>query len=254
MTRGQVRRISGVVIFSLAKEHVDDVRTFTVDVVLDPFETRTHLEKVPEGDVRPFVVPPFGNRRRRIDVDQAVTHQESDERLGHALGHRPRDVCHIGPTGGFVAGPETRKHFPCPAPRNDRVRLAMGPGGRHAAMKRVDDGSDFLIVPMGTATVVRTSVLPHGQHRIPPDARSADSRDDHRNRARDGRQGSSQTFRQRWTRCRAGARIRHRSRGSSSRNRAVDARLRSKGRHRSASHLRIHRRHGARPRHASDRS
>ena len=79
-----------------AVQHLDAVADRVVDVVLDELQPRAHLEQLLERDRLLRRAPPRGDRRRRVDVEQAVADGDADRGVRDALGHAPRDQRRVG--------------------------------------------------------------------------------------------------------------------------------------------------------------
>ena len=85
------------VALSLGEQHADNVRRLIRQVDFRPIQAAGHPEQLIDRDRRARIVgaAPFRDIGGRMDVELAVHHQKSGERLGDALGHRPGSTGHV---------------------------------------------------------------------------------------------------------------------------------------------------------------
>ncbi len=74
---------------ALPHQHRDHVRNLPIDIILVEFETAAHAKQVVERNrlSRIVLFLPFGNCRRRADIESVLPHKDSRQCMGDALGH-----------------------------------------------------------------------------------------------------------------------------------------------------------------------
>ena len=87
LVRGEVRDVRA----ASAEQHRYDVGHAAVDVVLHPGQPAAHVQQVAGRDRRARIAGrlPLGRKNGRVDIEDAIAHEEAGQRVRDALGHRP---------------------------------------------------------------------------------------------------------------------------------------------------------------------